>query len=84
MGITRPFEIPKEMRAVAEQSVEQTKLAFNNCLAAQGGQRLPSYFNSDRDIPKTSGRRKDRSCRPCRLMQNSSQKTLTWQVMASC
>ena len=21
-------------------------------LAAQGGQRLPSYFNSDRDIPQ--------------------------------
>ena len=33
-GITRPFEIPKEMRAVAEQSVEQAKLAFNNYLQA--------------------------------------------------
>ena len=33
-GITRPFEIPKEMRAVAEQSVEQAKLAFNNYLHA--------------------------------------------------
>ena len=36
-GITRPFEVPKEMRTVAEQSVEQAKLAFNNYLqAAQG------------------------------------------------
>jgi phasin len=31
---TQPFEIPKEMRAVAEQSVEQAKLAFNNYLEA--------------------------------------------------
>jgi hypothetical protein len=33
-GITRPFEIPKETRAVAEQSVEQAKLAFNSYLQA--------------------------------------------------
>ena len=33
-GITRSFEIPKEMRAVAEQSVEQAKLAFKNYLQA--------------------------------------------------
>jgi len=33
-GITRPFGITKEMRAVAEQSVEQAKLAFNNYLQA--------------------------------------------------
>jgi len=33
-GITRPFGIPKEMRAVAEQSVEQAKVAFNNYLQA--------------------------------------------------
>ena len=33
-GITRSFEIPKEMRAVAEQSVEQGKVAFNNYLQA--------------------------------------------------
>jgi phasin len=36
-SMTRPFEIPKEMRAAAEQSVEQGKLAFNSYLqAAQG------------------------------------------------
>ena len=29
-GTTRPIEIPKEMRAVAEQGVEQAKLAFDN------------------------------------------------------
>ena len=29
-GITRPLGIPKEMRAVAEQSVEQVKLSLNN------------------------------------------------------
>ena len=33
-GTTRPIEIPKEMRAVAEQSVEQTKLAFDNYIHA--------------------------------------------------
>ena len=33
-GITRPFGIPKEMQAVAEQSVEQAKVAFNNYLQA--------------------------------------------------
>ena len=33
-GTTRPLEIPKEMRAVTEQSVEQSKLAFNNYLRA--------------------------------------------------
>ena len=33
-GVTRPLEIPKEMRAVAEQSVERAKLAFNNYLQA--------------------------------------------------
>ncbi len=29
-GTTRPLEIPKEMQAVTEQSVEQAKLAFNS------------------------------------------------------
>ena len=29
-GTTPPLEIPKEMRAVTEQSVEQAKLAFNS------------------------------------------------------
>ena len=33
-GTTRPFEIPMEMRAVAERSVEQAKLAFNNYIQA--------------------------------------------------
>ena len=33
-GTTRPLEIPKEMRTVAEQSVEQAKLAFNSYLQA--------------------------------------------------
>ena len=42
-GITRPFEIPKEMRAVAEQSVEQAKLAFNNYL--QAAQEAVSSFD---------------------------------------
>ena len=42
-GITRPFEIPKEMRAVAEQSVEQAKLAFNNYL--QAAQEAVSAFD---------------------------------------
>ena len=42
-GITRPFEIPKEMRAVAEQSVEQAKLAFNNYL--QAAQEAVSTFD---------------------------------------
>jgi phasin len=31
---TTPFEIPNEMRAVAEQSVEQAKLAFNSYIQA--------------------------------------------------
>ena len=42
-GITRPFEIPKEIRAVAEQSVEQAKLAFNNYL--QAAQEAVSAFD---------------------------------------
>ena len=42
-GITRPLEIPKEMRAVAEQSVEQGKLAFNNYL--QAAQEAVSAFD---------------------------------------
>ena len=33
-GSTRPIEIPKEMRAVAERSVEQAKLAFDNYIHA--------------------------------------------------
>ena len=33
-GTTRPLEIPKEMRAVAEQGVEQAKLAFNSYFQA--------------------------------------------------
>jgi phasin len=33
-GTTPPFEIPNEMRAVAERSVEQAKLAFNNYMQA--------------------------------------------------
>ena len=36
-GTTPQFEIPSEMRAVAERSVEQAKLAFDNFMqAAQG------------------------------------------------
>ena len=31
---TPQFEIPNDMRTVAEQSVEQAKLAFNNCMQA--------------------------------------------------
>jgi len=42
-GITRPFEIPKEMRNVAGQSVEQAKLAFNNYL--QAAQEAVSAFD---------------------------------------
>jgi len=42
-GITRPFEIPKGMRAVAEQSVEQAKLAFNSYL--QAAQEAVSSFD---------------------------------------
>ena len=42
-GITRSFEIPKEMRAVAEQSVEQAKLAFTNYL--QAAQEAVSTFD---------------------------------------
>ena len=42
-GITRPLEIPKEMRAVAEQSVEQAKLAFNSYL--QAAQEAVSTFD---------------------------------------
>ena len=41
-GTTRPLEIPKEMRAVAEQSVEQAKLAFNGYL--QAAQEAVSTF----------------------------------------
>ena len=41
-GTTRPFEIPKEMRAVVEQSVEQAKLAFTNYI--QAGQEAVSNF----------------------------------------
>ena len=41
-GTTRPFEIPKEMRAVVEQSVEQAKLAFTNYI--QAGQEAISTF----------------------------------------
>lgn len=33
-GPTPPFEIPNEMRAMAERSVEQAKLAFNNYMQA--------------------------------------------------
>ena len=33
-GTTRPLEIPKEMQTVAEQGVEQAKLAFNNYMQA--------------------------------------------------
>ena len=40
---TRPIEIPKEMRAVAEQSIEQAKLAFNNYL--QAAQEAVSTFD---------------------------------------
>ena len=42
-GITRPFEIPKEMRNVAGQSVEQAKLAINNYL--QAAQEAVSAFD---------------------------------------
>jgi phasin len=33
-GTTRPFEIPMEIRVVAERSVEQAKLAFTNYIRA--------------------------------------------------
>jgi phasin len=36
-GTTRPFEIPMEMRAVAERSVEQAKLAFTNYIRSGSG-----------------------------------------------
>ena len=39
---TTPFEIPNEMRAVAEQSVEQAKLAFNSYI--QAAQEAVSTF----------------------------------------
>lgn len=39
---TPPFEIPAEMRAVAERSVEQAKLAFNNYM--QAAQEAVSTF----------------------------------------
>jgi len=39
---TPQFEIPKEMRAVAERSVEQAKAAFNNYL--QAAQQAVSTF----------------------------------------
>ena len=42
-GMTRPFEIPKEMRNVAGQSVEQAKLTFNNYL--QAAQEAVSAFD---------------------------------------
>ena len=42
-GVTRPLEIPKEMRAVAEQSVEQAKLAFNSYI--QAAQEAVSTFD---------------------------------------
>ena len=42
-GTTRPLEIPKEMRAVTEQSVEQAKLAFNSYL--QAAQEAVSTFD---------------------------------------
>lgn len=41
-GTTPPFEIPNEMRAVAERSVEQAKLAFNNYM--QAAQEAVSTF----------------------------------------
>ncbi len=41
-GTTPPFEIPSEMRAVAERSVEQAKLAFNNYM--QAAQEAVSTF----------------------------------------
>jgi phasin len=41
-GTTQPFEFPKEMRAVAEQSVEQAKLAFSNYI--QAAQEAVSTF----------------------------------------
>ena len=43
MKRTTPFEIPKEMRAVAEQGVEQAKLAFNNYM--QAAQEAVSAFD---------------------------------------
>ena len=39
---TRPFEIPKEMRAVAERTIEQAKLTFNNYI--QAAQEAVSTF----------------------------------------
>ncbi|CAL8978737.1 phasin [Rhodoplanes serenus] len=41
-GTTPPFEIPADMRAVAERSVEQAKLAFNNYM--QAAQEAVSAF----------------------------------------
>ena len=41
-GTTPPFEIPNEMRAVTERSVEQAKLAFNNYM--QAAQEAVSTF----------------------------------------
>ncbi|MFL9828527.1 phasin family protein [Rhodoplanes sp. SY1] len=41
-GTTPSFEIPSEMRAVAERSVEQAKLAFNNYM--QAAQEAVSAF----------------------------------------
>jgi phasin len=40
---TPQFEIPNEMRAVAERNVEQAKLAFNNCM--QAAQEAVSAFD---------------------------------------
>jgi phasin len=41
-GTTPPFEIPVEMRAAAERSVEQAKMAFNNYM--QAAQEAVSTF----------------------------------------
>ena len=40
---TPQFEIPNEMRTVAERNVEQAKLAFNNCM--QAAQEAVSAFD---------------------------------------
>ena len=40
---TPQFEIPDEMRTVAERNVEQAKLAFNNCM--QAAQEAVSAFD---------------------------------------
>ncbi len=53
-GTTPSFEIPSEMRAVAERSVEQAKLAFNNYM--QAAQEAVSTF-------RRAGERRTRSAR---------------------